>query len=96
MARLQQVLDELGAKNIAVPPSRIEYLERGHAVHFQCSHPEADGLRIDVMAKMRGVAPFETLWERRTTIETDGDAVEMLSLPDLVQAKKTNATKTGR
>lgn len=93
LARLQQALDELEARVIAVPPFQSEYLARGHAIHFRCSNPEADGLRIDVMAKMRGVAPFAILWERRTTLEVDNDLIEMLSLPDLVTAKKTQRDK---
>jgi hypothetical protein len=77
-----------------VPPCEIEYLERGHAVHFRCHHPDADGMRIDVMSVMRGVEPFDRLWDRRTTIETlDGDVVDLLSLTDLVQAKKTQRDK---
>ena len=62
LSRLQKALDELKAKPIAVPPFRIEYLNRGHAVHFRCAHPDAVGLRVDVMSVMRGVDAFEKLW----------------------------------
>jgi hypothetical protein len=46
------------------------------------------------MAKLRGVEGFLALWERRTVI-ADADEVnyELLSLPDLVQAKKTQRSK---
>jgi hypothetical protein len=54
--RLQQALDELEAERIAVPPFAAEYLARGHAVHFRCRHPDAQGMWIDVMSVMRGVA----------------------------------------
>ena len=92
--RFRDALAHLGATCIAVPPFEIEYLERGHAVHFRCHHPDADGMRIDVMSVMRGVDPFDRLWDRRTTIETlDGDVVDLLSLTDLVQAKKTQRDK---
>jgi hypothetical protein len=92
--RFRAALTDLGAERIAVPPFEIEYLERGHAVHFRCHHPEADGMRIDVMSVMRGVEAFDHLWDRRTTIETlDGDIVDLLSLTDLVQAKKTQRDK---
>jgi len=51
-------------------------------------------MRIDVMSIMRGVAPFDLLWARRTTIQTtDGDEYDLLSLADLVQAKKTQRDK---
>jgi hypothetical protein len=83
-------LADLEAECIAVPPFQAEYLLRGHALRFRCHHPDAAGMRIDVMSIMRGVAPFDVLWARRTTIRaTDGDEYDLLSLADLVQAKKT-------
>ena len=93
LGALQKALDELQAKVIAIPEFGADYLERGHAVHFRCFHPEADQMRVDVMAVMRGVAGFEELWERRTTIELDDRNIELLSLPDLVNAKKTQRDK---
>jgi hypothetical protein len=87
-------LADLDAECIAQPPFQEEFLRRGHALHFRCRHPEAVGMRIDVMSVMRGVAPFERLWERRTTIEEPGgDQYDLLSLADLVQAKKTQRDK---
>jgi hypothetical protein len=50
-------------------------------------------MRVDVMTKMRGVDSFSKLWIRRTTLSIDGDTIELLSLPDLVQAKKTQRDK---
>jgi hypothetical protein len=92
--RFRAALADLHAERIAVPPFDPDYLHRGHAVHFRCQHPEAAGFRIDVMSVMRGVAPFDELWERRTAFETaEGDIVELLSLGDLVQAKKTQRDK---
>jgi hypothetical protein len=94
LARLDAALGELQASVIAVPPLSLEHLQRGHAVHFRCRHPEAAGLRVDVMSKMRGVAGFAELWERRTTLQADdGTIYELMSLPDLVQAKKTQLDK---
>jgi hypothetical protein len=92
--RLQDALRELDAQPIAVPPFTVENLERGHAVHFRCRAPEAAGVRLDVMAKLRGVAPFEELWARRTTLEdVSGIRFELMALPDLVAAKKTQRDK---
>ncbi len=92
--RLLRALKELQADCIAVPPFSADYLSRGHAVHFRCSHPDARGMRIDVMSVMRGVAPFDELWQRRTTLEDDtGVRIEIMSLPDLVKAKKTQRDK---
>ncbi len=94
LERLHQVLADLAAVSIAVPPFDPVYLHKGHALHFRCQHPEAKGLRLDLMSVMRGVAPFAELWERRTTLtEADGQNYELISLPDLVQAKKTQRDK---
>jgi hypothetical protein len=94
LTRLRRALDDLQAEVIAVPPFEAKYLRRGHAVHFRCQHPEARGLRVDVMTRMRGVPPFSRLWAKRSSIELpDGTRCEVMSLPDLVQAKKTQRDK---
>ena len=94
LARLRRALDDLRAEVIAAPPFELKYLRRGHAIHFRCQHPEALRMRVDVMAKMRGVAAVPQLWKRRTSIELpDGTRCDLLSLPDLVQAKKTQRDK---
>ncbi len=94
LARLRKALAELQAAPIAVPPFAVKFLRRGHAIHFRCQHPEALRMRVDVMSKMRGVDSFPKLWRRRTTIELpDGTKCDLLSLPDLVQAKKTQRDK---
>lgn len=79
---------------IAVPPFDVEYLDRGHAVHFRCHHPDVAGFRVDVMARLRGVDPFPDLWARRTSWDVFEDVeIDSLSLPDLVAAKKTQRDK---
>ncbi len=94
LARLRKALAELQAAAIAVPPFAVKFLRRGHAIHFRCQHPEALRMRVDVMSKMRGVDAFAKLWRRRTSIELpDGTKCDLLSLPDLVQAKKTQRDK---
>lgn len=94
MERLGEAMGELQAQVIAVPPLTLEHLHGGHAVHFRCQHPEALGMRVDVMSKMRGVADFGSLWQRRTTLQgEDGTIYELMSLPDLIQAKKTQRDK---
>ena len=90
---LQNALSLLGAENIAVPELNREYLERGHAVHFRCHADEVEGLPIDIMSKLRGTDEFDSLWLRRTTILVDGGEIDLLSLPDLVKAKKTQRDK---
>ncbi|MGH7952214.1 MAG: hypothetical protein ACREFE_09890 [Limisphaerales bacterium] len=94
LARLRRALADLQAEQIAVPPFELKYLRRGHAIHFRCRHPEALRMRVDVMSKMRGVDSFAKLWKRRTVIELpDKTVCDLLSLPDLVQAKKTQRDK---
>jgi hypothetical protein len=94
LVRLRKALAALRAEPIAVPPFEIKFLRRGHAIHFRCQHPEALRMRVDVMSKMRGVDSFAKLWKRRTTLRLPGgEKCDLLSLPDLVQAKKTQRDK---
>ncbi len=92
--RLRRSLKELRAERIAVPRFDPNLLARGHAVHFRCQGAGVENLRIDIMTKLRGLADFETLWERRTVFQDDQDVqYHLLSVPDLVIAKKTQRTK---
>ena len=51
-------------------------------------------MRVDVMTKLRGVDPFPKLWARRTSVRLpDGTPCEVMALPDLVAAKKTQRDK---
>jgi len=94
LSRLRAALADLQAEVIAVPPFELKYLRKGHAIHFRCHSPEADGMRVDVMTRMRGVDAFAKLWPRRTTLGAeDGTSYELMSLPDLVKAKKTQRDK---
>lgn len=94
LAALKQALADLQATVIAVPPFEDGYLRRGFAVHFRCAHPDAKGMRLDAMSVLRGVASFEELWMRRTTVDPDGGvSINLLGLPDLIQAKKTQRDK---
>ena len=94
LARLRKALDGLQAACIAVPELSLRHLRRGHAVHFRCMHPEAYRMRVDVMSRMRGVDEFPALWRRRTTIRLpDGTRCDIMSLPDLLKAKKTQRDK---
>ena len=97
LRRLADAFAALDAMVEYVPPFEARYLDRGHAVHFRCSRQDVRDLRVDVMARMRGVDPFPILWERRTTLtlgETpDRLDVDVLALTDLVKAKKTQRDK---
>lgn len=94
LGRLDAALAELQAECIAIPPMDLSYLDRGHAIHFRCQHPEAAGIRLDVMSKMRGCGDFQSLWDQRTTIQdSEGVIYELLGIEDLVRAKKTQHDK---
>lgn len=92
--KLEKALHALNARRIAVPAFKPELLARGHAVHFRCAAEAVADLRIEVMTRLRDVPEFEILWERRTVIsDTSGEEFHLLSVPDLVQAKKTQRSK---
>ena len=62
LPRLSAAMQALHATVIAVPPFDLQYLARGHAVHFSVPD-DTDAianapLRVDIMSRMRGVAPF--------------------------------------
>lgn len=91
---LKAALKVLDARRIAVPKFDPALLDRGHAVHFRCSAPGVEELRVDVMTRLRDLPGFSILWNRRTTFQdTDGTEFNLLSIPDLVQAKKTQRSK---
>jgi hypothetical protein len=92
--RLHTALGELNASRIAEPRFDPALLARGHAVHFRCQAPGVEGIRIDLMTKLRDLPDFELLWERRTVVGDDaGTEFHLLSVPDLVLAKKTQRSK---
>lgn len=93
LARVTKALQDLQAEPIAVPAFDPAYLDRGHSIHFRCHHPDVNGLRVDLMSRLRGVDDFETLWERRTSIEVESQVINLLSMEDLVNAKKTQRDK---
>jgi hypothetical protein len=93
LASLKIALNALEAETIAVPQFQREFLTRGHAVHFRCGRADVKGLRVDVMSTLRNGGCFDELWSRRTTIEVEETEIDMLSLPDLVNAKKTQRDK---
>jgi len=92
--RILSALEKLDARRIAVPPFDPSVLARGHGVHFRCRAPGVDGLRVYIMTKLRDLPDFESLWERRTVLADDfGTEFHLLSVPDLVRAKKTQRSK---
>ena len=93
LARLQSALHDLDAEPIAVPPFDAKHLAKGHAVQFRCRRADVEGLRIDIMTRLRGFTDFAAFWDRRTTIEVNGEPIDLLGIEDLVRAKKTQRGK---
>jgi len=94
LERLRRALAALKAEPVYVPDLNKKVLERGHACHFRARIDEANGLRIDVMAVLRGCDSFPVLWTRRQRLKLPGiGSVPVLALPDLVLAKKTQRDK---
>ena len=91
---LHAALGKLNAVRIDIPRFDPHLLDRGHAVHYRCKATGVESLRVDVMTKLRDLPDFSELWERRTMItESDGQEIHLLSVPDLVNAKKTQRLK---
>ena len=92
--QLHAALAQLQARRIAIPRFDPAALDRGHAVHFRCAAPGVEELRVDVMTRLCDLPDFATLWERRTVFQdAAGTEFHLLSIPDLVQAKKTQRSK---
>lgn len=94
LKRLKEALNSLKAELIYVPPLEVSYLERGHACHFRCKANDVQGLRVDVISKLRGCDSFDKLWEREKTVSIKkGRVINVIGLKDLVQSKKTQRDK---
>jgi hypothetical protein len=94
LEKVRKALSELDAEPVFLPPLEARFLARGHACHFRSRHPEALGFRIDVMSVLRGCEGFDRLWSRRVAVDLpDLPGVTVISLPDLVLARKTQGDK---
>jgi hypothetical protein len=91
---LTGALKILKAVPVYYPELTIPYLLKGHACHFRCGARGAEGLRVDIMSKLKGCDAFEKLWARRSRVKIPGlGAIGIISLEDLVQSKKTQRDK---
>lgn len=94
LERLKEALNSLKAELIYVPTLEAAYLEKGHACHFRCKSKDVQGLRVDVISRLRGCDSFDKLWERKKTVSIKkGSAINIIGLKDLVQSKKTQRDK---
>jgi mRNA-degrading endonuclease YafQ of YafQ-DinJ toxin-antitoxin module len=94
LEKLKKALAELQAHPVYFPPLTRDHLLRGHSCHFRADVAPCKDFRIDIMSVMHGCASFEQLWKRRQPWKgPEIGAFNVLSLPDLVQAKKTQRDK---
>ena len=94
IAKIKKALEELDAENVYVPDLSSEALMRGHACHFRFPKSDPKGFRIDIIAKMRGVATFPSLWRNRKDVQIPGvGKIAVMGLEDLVRSKKTQRDK---
>ncbi len=91
---IKNALTVLNAETVFVPSLGKNVLKRGHACHFSCHTKGAEGLRIDIINKMRGCPVFKEIWKRRNVVKLpEIGEVSIISLQDLVQSKKTQREK---
>lgn len=91
---LQKALRALKAAPVYFPELTLEYLRKGHGCHFRCAARGVEGLRVDILGKLKGCAPFGALWARRNTVRLPGlGGIPVISLADLVESKKTQRDK---
>ncbi|MBN1508660.1 MAG: hypothetical protein JW955_17565 [Sedimentisphaerales bacterium] len=94
LGAVKHALAQLEAHLVFLPALEAEALQRGHACHFRCQAEGVKGLRIDLMTRMRGCPEFSELWDRRSIVDIPGiGEIGLLSLPDLVRAKRTQREK---
>lgn len=90
---LESALQELDAVLIGLPPLERVFLERGHRVSLRCQHPECANFYLHLRETWRGAEAFPRLWEKRTNATVEEEDFELLALPDLIGAYKTNSDK---
>ena len=91
---LDGALKVLKAEPVYYPEFTIPYLLKGHACHFRCGARGVEGLRVDIMSKLKGCDAFEKLWTRHNRVKISGmGAIDIISLEDLVESKKTQRDK---
>ena len=88
--RFVDALEDLGARfHKLTPPLTRAFLRRGHGFHFLV--PMKGGpVYLDAMGHPPRVGGFSAAWRRSETMPTPWGRLPVVSIPDLVELKKTN------
>jgi hypothetical protein len=88
--RFVGAMEDLGARvHKLTPPLARAYLDRGHGFHFLV--PLREGrVYLDVMGRPPRVGSFTAAWKRSESMPTPWGRLPVVSIPDLVELKKTN------
>ncbi|MBW1855093.1 MAG: nucleotidyl transferase AbiEii/AbiGii toxin family protein [Deltaproteobacteria bacterium] len=90
---LQKALKQLKAKPRFLPPLDIEYLRKGHGVHFRFTYREQTFL-IDILGKPPRVIPnFNQAYKDANHIEWHELSVPVIDIKRLIATKKTERDK---
>ena len=71
------------------PPMTRSYLRRGHGFHFKLPEDEFSPAYLDVMVRPPRVGSFSSAFRRARRIQCDWGHIPVVSIPDLVELKKT-------
>ena len=93
--KLERSLKDLHAKpSIASIPPDPALLARGHSLHYYCEKDGFEGIRLDILGKLPRLDDFSKIWNRRFEYKLkEGCVIPILSIPDLIQSKKTGRIK---
>ena len=71
------------------PPLTLSYLRKGHGFHFTLPAEDGTDWYLDVMGVPPRSPAFNVAWRRSIRMETPWGMVPVVSVPDLVELKKT-------
>lgn len=89
LVRLRKALASLGARLRFLPPLELQYLKRGHGIHFTLPYGK-ETFYIDLLGKPPRVGSFKIAWREATLVNWHGLHVRIVDVRRLVDTKKTN------
>jgi len=71
------------------PPLELRYFRRGHGFHFRLPEDQFTSTYLDIMGRPPRVGSFSEAAHRASWISSDWGRIPVVSIPDLVELKKT-------